>query len=49
MWLQSSKILARGVLFNPLMLAAISMYVHASMLVPLIHARSIIPESNKHI
>jgi hypothetical protein len=31
------------------MLAAIFMHVHAPMLVPLIHARSIIRKSNKHI
>jgi hypothetical protein len=42
------KILARGVLFNPLMLAAISIHVHAPMRIPLINARSIIPKSNKH-
>jgi hypothetical protein len=48
-WLQSSKISTCGILFNPHMLAAISMHDHAPMLVPLIHARSISPKSNKHM
>jgi hypothetical protein len=46
-WLQSSEISTCGIFFNPQTVAAISMHDHAPMLVPLIHARSIIPKSNK--
>lgn len=49
-WLQSSEISSCGILFNPQMLAVISsMCDHAPMLVLPIHARFIIPQSNKHI
>jgi hypothetical protein len=48
-WLQSSEISTRGIFFHPQTLAAMSMHDHAPMLVPLIHARSIIRKSNKHI
>jgi hypothetical protein len=44
-WLQSSEIFACSVILNPHTIAAIiSMHDHAPMLVPLIHARSIIPK-----
>jgi hypothetical protein len=48
-WLQSSEISTCGIFFNPQTLAAISLHDHAPMCVPLIHDRSIIPKSNKHI
>src|SRR3954469_20851363 len=48
-WPQSSEISIRGLLLDHHMLAAISMHGHAPMLVPLIHAWSIIPKSKKYI
>ena len=48
-WPQSSEIFICGLFLDHHMLAAISMHGHAPMLVPLIHAWSIITKSKKYI